>query len=114
MKAWIVTLWEGISPKVRSDFERFASEFATIALEEISKQALLSISGQQKLDAAANAVLKKAEEAGWTILRTAAVTLVQDLYTAQKAKVGPLVAPPGDSEAAAQINTRIVNPSPDV
>jgi hypothetical protein len=113
VKSWLQTVWEGVAPKVRSDFERFATEFADIALEEISKQALLTISGQQKLDAAAGAVLKRAEEAGWTILRTAAVTLVQDIYTAQKAKQGPLVAPPGDLGAASAITSRTANPNPD-
>ena len=111
--SWFTDLWDGISPKVRSDFENFARRFADVALDEISKQALLTISGQQKLNDAADAVIARARAEGWVVLRTAAVTLVQDIYTAQKAKLGPLVAAPNDSETAALIADRVQNPIPD-
>jgi hypothetical protein len=111
--SWFATVWEGVAPKVRDDFEVFARRFADVALEEISKQALLTISGQQKLSDAADAVMKRAQAEGWVILRTAAITLVQSVYAAQKAKIGPLVAPPDDPETAQQIAERIQNPTPD-
>lgn len=106
-------LWDNVSPKIKDDFEDFAHQFADIALQEIERQAVLTISGQQKLSDAADAVLERAKAAGWTLLRTAAVTLVQDVYTATKAKDGPLVAPPGDTGAAAAIADRAPNLSPD-
>jgi hypothetical protein len=106
-------LWDDVEPKIKNAFEDFAEKFADVALEEISRQALLTISGQQKLNDAADAVMERAKAAGWTLLRTAAVTLVQDVYTAHKAKLGPLVAPPGDEDAAARIEGRVQNPSPD-
>lgn len=105
-------LWRQVSPKIKSDFERFASEFADTALEAVQEQALLTISGQQKLSNAADAVMAAAQAAGWKLLKTAAVTLVQDVYTASKATSGPLVAPPGDVFAAAEIDNRVVNPNP--
>lgn len=109
---WFVTIWEGVAPQVRDDFEEFARQFAGIALEEISKQALLTISGQQKLSAAADAVMQRAQAEGWVMLRTAALSLVQSVYTAQKAKLGPLVARPDDPVSAQQIAERVANPNP--
>lgn len=109
---WFVTVWEGVAPQVRDDFEEFARKFAQVALEEISNQALLTISGQQKLSDAADAVMKRAQAEGWVILRTAAVSLVQSVYTAQKAKLGPIVARPDDAASAQQIAERVMNPNP--
>lgn len=106
-------MWDRVEPKVKDAFEDFAEQFADVALQEIERQALLTITGQQKLSDAADAVYDRARAAGWTLLRTAAVTLVQDVYTAHKAQVGPLVAPPGDVDAASRIETRISNPAPD-
>lgn len=114
MKLFFTRLWDDVEPQIKDAFEDFAEQFADVALEEISKQALLTISGQQKLNDAADAVYERAKSAGWTLLRTAAVTLVQDVYTAHKAKNGPLVAAPGDMDAANRIETRAPNPSPDL
>jgi hypothetical protein len=110
----ISSIWRQVSPKVKADFERFVSEFADVALEAINEQAVSVLSGQQKLGNAADVVLKAAEAAGWKILKTAAITLVQDVYTATKATGGPLVAPPGDPIAAADIEARLPNPAPNI
>lgn len=110
---FVSRLWDEVEPKVRDAFEDFAEQFTDIALEEISKQALLTISGQQKLGAAADAVMERAKSAGWTLARTAAITLVQNVYAAQKAKLEPLVAPPNDPALASLVKgSPIMQPPP--
>ena len=113
LKLFFTRLWDDVEPRIKSGLEDFMHDFADVAMEEISKQALLTISGQQKLNDAADAVMERAKSAGWVLLRTAAVTLVQDVYTANKAKLGPLVAAPDDPITAAEIEGRIANPAPD-
>lgn len=108
----VAGVWRTVAPKIKDDFERFASEFADVAMTAIQEQALQTISGQAKLSNAADVVLKTAEAAGWRLLKTAAVTLVQDVYTATKAQAGPLVAPPDDEAAAAAFDDRVANPHP--
>lgn len=105
-------IWRTVSPKIKADFEMFATQFGDVALAAIQRQAMLTITGQQKLSNAADEVIAESKAAGWQILNTAAVTLVQDVYTAWKAQSGPLVAPPGDTDAQVAIAARTVNPQP--
>lgn len=99
-------IWDRVSPKVVSDFERFVEEFSDVALQAVREQALLTLTGQQKLSNAAEIVMGVAKARGWKVLETAAITLVQDVYTATKAELVPLVALPGDDKTAALIEGR--------
>lgn len=92
-------IWKKISPEVENTFDKFLATFADIALEAVTKVALTSLTGNEKMAVVLKELSEKIKAAGWVAGETAIRTLIESVYAAYKVSNGDkLVAAPGASK----------------
>jgi hypothetical protein len=85
------TIWQdSVAPAVKAAWERFSNELEAIAFDAVSKLALTQLSGSQKFEEAAKAVIAEAKARGWVVATSAVHLLVQRAYVNYKASKGEL------------------------
>lgn len=99
-------LWKKVEPEINNAFQVFLSVFADAAFKAVSEAATKDISGAQKMKTVLAEMKVVVKNAGWAAGEAALRTLIENAYSAYKAKNGDkLVAPPNSSEEdVAKIN----------
>lgn len=85
-------IWRNdVAPAVQVAWEKFSDEFEAVAYEAVTKLAMTQLTGSQKFEEAAKAVLEEVKKKGWTIGTSAVHLLVQRAYVNYKAANDDLV-----------------------
>lgn len=106
VKSAFVGFWKKVEPEIENTFQVFLSVFADAAFKAVSEAALKDISGAQKMKSVLTEMKVVVKNAGWAAGEAALRTLIENAYSAYKAKNGDkLVAPPNSpEEEVAKIN----------
>jgi hypothetical protein len=85
-------IWRNdVAPAVQVAWEKFSDEFEAVAYEAVTKLAMTQLTGSQKFEEAAKAVLEEVKKKGWAIGTSAVHLLVQRAYVNYKAANDDLV-----------------------